>query len=131
MKIVTVGASGLLGSVLVPALKSAGYATFTVGRSLTNDFRCDIGDLTSVSSLFNELQPDVLINLVALTDVDLCESDPRQAFSVNVRALENIVSWIESAPQNCHLLHISTDQVYDGPGPVSYTHLTLPTIYSV
>lgn len=130
MKIVTVGASGLLGSVLVPALKSAGYATFTVGRSLTNDFRCDIGDLTSVSSLFNELQPDVLINLVALTDVDLCESDPRQAFSVNVRALENIVSWIESAPQNCHLLHISTDQVYDGPGPHSESEVMLTNYYS-
>ena len=78
MKIVAVGASGLFGSVLVPSLKLAGYAVFTVGRSLDNDFRCDIGDSESVHSLLNELQPDVLINLVALTDVDLCESNPRQ-----------------------------------------------------
>ena len=130
MKIVTVGASGLLGSVLVPALKLAGHSISTVGRSLTNDFRCDVGNLTSVSSLLNELQPDVLINLVALTDVDLCESDPRQAFSVNVRALENIVSWIESAPKNCHLVHISTDQVYDGPGPHCEDEVMLTNYYS-
>jgi dTDP-4-dehydrorhamnose reductase len=119
MKIVTIGASGLLGSVLVPALKSTGNNIVTVGRSPINDFRCDTGNLTAVSAIFNELQPDILINLVALTDVDLCESDPRQAFSVNVRALENIVSWIESASKNCHLVHLSTDQVYDGPGPHS------------
>jgi dTDP-4-dehydrorhamnose reductase len=130
MKIVTVGASGLLGSILVPVLKLAGHNVVTVGRSATNHFRCDVGNLKSVSSLLDELQPDILINLVALTDVDLCESDPRQAFSVNVRVTENIVSWIESAVKNCHLVHISTDQVYDGTGPHSESDVMLSNYYA-
>ena len=130
MKVMIVGASGLLGSVLVPALKAASYNVFTVGRAPTNEFSCDVGDSNSARSLFDELQPDVLINLVALTDVDLCESDSRQAFSVNVRALENIVSWIESAQKNCHLVHISTDQVYDGPGPHCEDDVMLTNYYS-
>ena len=130
MKIVTLGASGLLGSVLVPALKLAGHRTFTVGRSPANDFRCDVGDLESTSSLFDELQPDILINLVALTDVDLCESDPRQAFSVNVRAAENIVSWMKSTVNDCHLVQISTDQVYDGTGPHSEPDVILSNYYA-
>jgi len=130
MKIVAVGASGLLGSMLVPTLKSSGHNLVTVGRSPINDFKCDVGDLASVRSLFNELQPDILINLVALTDVDLCESDPRQAFTVNVRALENFVSWIESASKNCHLIHLSTDQVYDGVGPHSETDVALSNYYA-
>jgi len=130
MKIVTLGASGLLGSMLIPALKSSGHNIVTVGRSPINDFNCDVGDLTSFRSLFNELQPDILINLVALTDVDLCESDPRQAFTVNVRTLENIVSWIENASKNCHLIHLSTDQVYDGVGPHSENDVMLGNYYA-
>jgi dTDP-4-dehydrorhamnose reductase len=130
MKVAIVGASGLLGSALVPALKLAGHRIFTVGRSRANDFRCDVGDLKSTSSLFDELQPDILINLVALTDVDLCESDPRQAFYVNVRTAENIVSWIGSTVNDCHLVQISTDQVYDGTGPHSEPDVILSNYYA-
>jgi len=130
MKIVTVGASGLLGSMLVPVLKLAGHNVVTVGRSATNDFRCGVGDLKSVSSLFDELQPDIVINLVALTDVDLCEFDPRQAFWVNVRVTENIVFWIESAVKKCHLVQMSTDQVYDGTGPHFESDVMLSNYYA-
>ena len=72
MKIIIVGASGLLGSVLVPTFRSAGHDVVTMGRLPANDLRCDISDLKSSSSLFNESQPDIIINLVALTDVDVC-----------------------------------------------------------
>tara|TARA_B100000795_G_scaffold233337_1_gene192027 strand:- start:74 stop:946 length:873 start_codon:yes stop_codon:yes gene_type:complete len=130
MNVVIVGASGLLGTMLVPALVSAGYRISTVGRAKSNDFICDISDSKAVNSLFNELQPDIVINLVALTNVDICESDPKLAFSVNVYALENIVAWIESTRQTCHLLQISTDQVYDGTGPHSEGSVMLSNYYA-
>ena len=117
MKVVTLGASGLLGSVLVPALRLADYDVATIGRSMDSDFRCDAGNSESLFSALNDLQPDLVINLVALTDVDQCESDPKQAFLVNLRTVENLVKWSESGIKACHLVHISTDQVYDGPGP--------------
>ena len=130
MNVVIVGASGLLGTMLVPALVSAGYRISTVGRAKSNDFICDISDSKAVNSLFNELQPDIVINLVALTNVDICESDPKLAFSVNVHTLENIVIWIESTRQTCHLLQISTDQVYDGTGPHSERDVVLSNYYA-
>ena len=130
MKIIIVGASGLLGCILVPAIKSAGHNVVTMGRLPTNDFRCDIGDVKSASSLLDMIKPDIIINLVALTDVDLCESDPGQAFSVNVRTTETIVTWIESAVKNCHLVQISTDQVYDGAGPHFEANVALSNYYA-
>lgn len=117
MKVVTLGASGLLGSVLVPALRLADYDVATIGRSMDSDVRCDAGHSESLFPALNDLQPDVVINLVALTDVDQCESDPNQAFLVNLRTAENLVKWSESRLTAVHLVHISTDQVYDGPGP--------------
>jgi len=130
MKIVTIGGSGLFGSMLVPVLQLAGNNVFTVGRSETNNFKCDVGDLKLLRSLLDELQPDIIINLVALTDVDLCESDPKLAFSVNVRTTENVVSWIESTVNDCHLVHISTDQVYDGAGPHLESDVMLSNYYA-
>ena len=130
MKIVTMGASGLLGSVLVPALRLADYDVTTIGRSMHNDLRCDAGNLKSLFFALNDLQPDVIINLVALTDVDLCESDPKQAFFVNLRATENLVKWIESGLKACHLIQISTDQVYDGHGPHYEDDVVLTNFYA-
>ena len=103
--------------MLVPALRLAAYDVTTIGRSMESDFCCDAGNLQSLHLILNDLQPDVLINLVALTDVDQCELDPKQAFSVNLRTAENLVKWIESGLKACHLIQISTDQVYDGHGP--------------
>mgnify|MGYP006081393001 CR=1 FL=1 len=130
MNVVIVGASGLLGTMLVPALVSAGYRISTVGRAKSNGFICDISDSKAVNLLFNQLQPDIVINLVALTNVDMCESDPKLAFSVNVYTLENIVTWIESTRPKCHLLQISTDQVYDGTGPHSEGNVMLSNYYA-
>lgn len=129
MKIVTIGASGLLGSVLVPALRLADYDVTSIGRSVDCDLRCDAGNLKSLFSVLNYLQPDVLINLVALTDVDRCESNPKQAFLVNLRTTENLVKWIESGIKVCHLVQISTDQVYDGQGPHYEDDVVLTNYY--
>ena len=52
--------------------------------------------------------------MIGLTDVDLCEAQPNEAFLANVRTVENVADWIKQENSSCHLVHISTDQVYDG-----------------
>jgi dTDP-4-dehydrorhamnose reductase len=64
----------------------------------------------------NQYKPNCIINLVALTSVEDCENNSDLASNLNVLPVKNIVKWILKNNSNCHLIHISTDHVYDGPG---------------
>jgi dTDP-4-dehydrorhamnose reductase len=74
--------------------------------------------------------PDAIVHLVALTNVDQCETDPKSAYNLNVRALENICSWIRTRHPECKLINISTDQVYDGTHPSAESEIVLRNVYA-
>jgi len=130
MKIVVLGASGLLGSVLVPKLILSGNEVTTIGRSSTSQYQCNVGNIGAISGILDAVMPDVIINLIALTDVDYCEQNPNQAFVVNVKTLENVVTWIKKSIYQCHLVQFSTDQVYDSVGPHFEDNVVLSNYYA-
>jgi dTDP-4-dehydrorhamnose reductase len=72
---------------------------------------------------------DCVVNLAAQTDVDRCEAQPRQAYLQNTRVVENLAAAIGSCVPHGHLLHISTDQLYDGPGPHREQDVMLTNYY--
>jgi dTDP-4-dehydrorhamnose reductase len=76
------------------------------------------------------INPDVIVNLIGLTDVDRCEEQPNEAFLANVRTVENITNWIKQEKTSCHLVHISTDHVYDGANLHSEVPVTLTNYYA-
>jgi len=90
----------------------------------------DLSDPRAANELLGKIQPDVIINLVGLTDVDLCEVQPNQAYLQNVRSVENITNWIKQEKISCHLVHISTDQVYDGANTHTEELVTLTNCYA-
>lgn len=114
--ILVTGATGLLGSSLVPYLKNYGYKVVTHGRSKGADVMVDLANQVEVSAMLDKVQPSVIINLVGLTNVDLCEQQVNLAYLTNTRSVENIVHWIASKNSACHLVQISTDHIYDGHG---------------
>lgn len=116
MRCLVTGAYGLLGAPLSTYLQAAGHDVFRQGRCADAEVRCDLGDTPAFTKLVAELAPDVIINLVAATDVDACEAVPAKAFDANVRMTEAIVRGV-AGMSGVHLVHLSTDQVYDGPGP--------------
>ena len=59
--------------------------------------------------LVSAISPDVIINLAALTNVDLCESNPRLAHAINFQGVKNLVNTFKGS-----IIHISTDYVFDG-----------------
>jgi dTDP-4-dehydrorhamnose reductase len=116
-RVLVLGARGLLGSSLLPYLQRNGYDALAHARTENGDIVADLTDPSQVTAALGKAHPVIVVNLVALTNVDECERNPRQAYHVNVRTVENIVNWMRAAGNSCHLVQISTDQVYDGAGP--------------
>ena len=109
------GAYGLLGSRLCPALELVGHQVFRQGRWPDADWPADPTDLVSVEKLISKTNPDVIINLNALTNVDTCEDNPAEAYRANVKPVEVFAALLKE--MSVYLVHVSTDQVYSGGGP--------------
>jgi dTDP-4-dehydrorhamnose reductase len=61
---------------------------------------------------FTEIKPDLIVNLAALTNVDICEENVNLAYQVNIKIAENIAAY-SSYRKEVFIVHISTDHVYD------------------
>ena len=113
-KILVTGSEGLMGCHLVPHLQKCGHDVVTHSRNGQSKVHADLSLGDQVSSVLDGVAPEVIINLVGLTNVDECERSPQKAYFANVLSVENLAKWIRKNGTGCHLVHISTDQVYDG-----------------
>jgi dTDP-4-dehydrorhamnose reductase len=102
--IVVAGARGMLGRELLGLLGSA-------ATGLTRD-EMDITSLDSVRNTISSLGPAVVINTMAYTNVDGCESNRELAFRVNGEGVKNLAA--ATAETGAKLVHISSDYVFDG-----------------
>ena len=127
-KVLVTGARGLLGSTLVPYLRAHGHEVVTCSRSGA-DVCADLTDAAQAGAALRKAAPEVIVNLAALTNVDECERDPQRAYLFNVRIVENLARWMKENATSCHLIQISSDQVYDGAGPHREGDVTLVNYY--
>ncbi|HEY1249603.1 MAG TPA: dTDP-4-dehydrorhamnose reductase [Thermoanaerobaculia bacterium] len=105
-RVLVTGASGMLGSDLVPVLAGAGYEVLARSKA-----ELDIADAAAVARELAASRPDVLVNSAAFTKVDACETDPL-AFRVNADAVGILAD--ACGHRSCQLVQISTDFVFDG-----------------
>ncbi len=139
--IVITGSNGLLGQTLVNLLLSE-KETYTVyglsrgeNRSGRTDFSYSEVDITNqkvLSETLRKIQPDFIVNTAAMTNVDACEDDKKNCDQLNVEAVKYLAQI--SAEINAHLIHISTDFIFDGvqgnyketdkPNPLSHYGLS-------
>ena len=124
MKILITGANGQLGTDLVRVCEAAGDEPLAFGRDVL-----DLADRDSVMLTAAAANPDVIVNCGAWTAVDACESDPDRAYAVNAMG----VRWVADAARRtgAHLVHISTDYVFDGTKPTPYDEWDTPNPQSV
>lgn len=111
MKVLLTGASGLLGNYLDPALRAAGATLIPVSYTTppgVDGVSCDLTDAKATAELLDRVNPDVIVHGAALTNVDLCESQPDLADRVNRLSTELL------AAANTRLVLVSTDSVFDG-----------------
>jgi len=124
-KIVVVGAGGQLGSDCLRIL-SQHYQTIGYTHK-----QLDIGDAEQVKPVMDDIQPDVIINCAAYTQVDDCETFTDHAFHINSKG-PLILAQCASA-LGAKLIHISTDYVFDGKRiiPEGYVEYDSPNPVSV
>lgn len=121
-KLLVVGASGLLGRRLVEIGKGA-YEVYGVDLSHVVDAKnfslLDVTHRDAVISTVKKIDPDLIIDTHALTDLDYCETHHEEAWRVNVEGTKNVA---EAANEICSkYVFISTDYVYDGESAQPYT----------
>ena len=128
--LLVLGGSGLLGSELLSGNYLKEYRCFSQGRGTDADVQTDLADIKLIREFLIRERPVAIINLLGLTNVDLCEECPNEAYKVNVRTLQRVLTAARSLPYRPRLIHISTDQVYDGHGPHLEENVTLTNYYA-
>ena len=116
-KILVTGASGLLGlNIAVEAAKD--FEVYGVAHNnpvQSPDFTMLSGDLLApgtIKQLFDQTQPDWVIHCAALTDLEVCETNPKLAEELNADLPGRMAD--EASRRGTRFVHISTDAVFDG-----------------
>ncbi|MBN1660807.1 MAG: dTDP-4-dehydrorhamnose reductase [Anaerolineae bacterium] len=122
MRIVITGHKGQLGQALQHTF--AGHDI--LGIDLPEH---DITDPRATADAIVHWQPDLVIHPAAMTDVDGCQQNPDLAFRVNTLGTHNVV--LASARAGADLVHISTNEVFDGRLGRPYYEWDTPSPLSV
>ena len=120
-KILIIGANGFTGRQILNDLSV--HTQYKVTRSslhpdiLPKDagkyrfIETDIRNEADIKRLFEEVQPDVVINCSALSVPDYCETHHEEAYLTNVTAVSQLAVFCEE--YKSRFIHLSTDFVFD------------------
>lgn len=107
MRFLITGASGQLGREWMEFLKDTEHDV-----SGFDSKELDITNRENALSVFEEVNPEVVINCAAYTKVDLAEDEPDNAFEVNEMGVNNLAE--ACGKFGSKLVHYSTDYVFSG-----------------
>lgn len=115
-KILITGFTGLLGCnlsyLLCDKYELAGVARTNMRFKNIKSRSLDVTNYLQLIEFFEEFKPDIVIHTVALTNVDLCETNIKEAELVNVNSTKYISDLCRK--YNSKIIYISSDAVYDG-----------------
>ena len=129
MKVFVTGVGGQLGHDVMNELAKRGHAG--IGSDIAPQYsgiadgtavtkmpyvQLDITDQDAVERTLKDVSPDAVVHCAAWTAVDLAEDDDKvkKVRLVNATGTENIAKVCKE--QNCKMLYLSTDYVFDGQG---------------
>lgn len=112
MKILILGARGMLGQDLAKVF-------FDKKPILWDIDELDIANKEQVFKKISEIQPKIVINSAAYTEVDGAETDRESALKINAEAVGYLAETCQKI--KAIFIHYSTDYVFDGEKKQGYT----------
>jgi len=114
MKLLIIGASGVLGSRLFNDAISKKWNTLGTYCSCESNglIYLDVRDMNSMEKVFNFFRPEIVVMAGGITNVDLCTLKPKLAKDVNIKGTLNLVKKIKE--YGSKLVYVSTDYIFDG-----------------
>lgn len=117
MKIAIIGGTGLLGSNLTQLYSSfadvRSYSrkeSFNISKFL--NFIIDFKNLElELENEFENWTPDIIINAVAIVDLNFCENNLEFSYDINTKLAEKLAGI--SKKHNSYFIHISTDHFFN------------------
>ena len=106
MKILLTGRDGQVGFALHKKLASLGEVI------ATNRHELDLGNPEAIKTFIDKIQPNIIINPAAYTQVDKAESEKSLAHQINAVAPQVLTD--KASELDIPIIHFSTDYVFDG-----------------
>ena len=118
MKIVVIGAKGMLGREICRVLGS---------RHDVLAWDIDEIDITARARTLELLggeRPELIVNSAAFVDLESCENQPDKAWLINAVGAQNLA--LAARQTGSALVYISTDYIFDGASQVDYDEVAHP-----
>lgn len=109
MKLLCIGKSGQVAQALAERGAPAGFDLLCLGRP-----ELDLLQGETIAAALDRVQPAVIINAAAYTQVDAAETQQEAAFALNSAAVRTLATLC--AQRRTPLIQLSTDYVFDGSG---------------
>lgn len=129
VRVLVVGADGLLGSNVLAETLSRGWSAAGTYHTDEPDldaplFELDVRDEADVGGVLDRVTPDAVVNCAAMTGVDACEEHPDRAHETNAAAPGTLVT--AAGQRDVEFVHVSTDYVFDGTARRPYSEIDEP-----
>ena len=123
MRVLVLGAGGLLGSNVVHTAADRQWNVAGTYHTAKPSIRAqlhelDLRDTDQFDELVERVNPTAVINCAAMTDVDGCEANEKQARAINGRAPGELAAVCDE--YDIAFVHVSTDYVFDGAETTPY-----------
>lgn len=123
MKIVVTGANGFTGQHVAQYLASKGFQVFALSRGearlanhdLIHYHSCELTNVSSVNAIINQIKPDWIIHIAAMSKPDECNNDRKNCLLNNVQATIHLGE--AATKHHSRFIYFSTDFIFGENGP--------------
>jgi dTDP-4-dehydrorhamnose reductase len=106
---IVLGSTGMLGRAIIDKAIKSNLNVIGIARS-SADINLDVLDFKRLRSIIKIKKPKIILNCIAITDINFCEADINKAYLINSHLVSVLVDICREF--GIYLIHVSTDHFY-------------------